>query len=95
MALVGQSTEAALVRAGTNGTRVTWRGADQVSITLENGLLVATRGFAQDLRAANVSGGDSGAGEKRWNSGASDGISRRIGPNFDASVAVQHRFWWC
>lgn len=56
MSLVGQSTEAALVPAGTNGTRVTWLSADQVSITLENGLLVATRGFAQDLMAANVSG---------------------------------------
>lgn len=56
MSLAGQGQEATLVPAGVNGTRVTWLSADQVSITLENGLLVATRGFAQDLMAADVSG---------------------------------------
>lgn len=56
MSLVGQSSEASLVPAGSNGARVTWLSADQVSITLENGLLVATRGFVQDLMAADVSG---------------------------------------
>lgn len=56
MSLVGQPSQAALVPAGTNGTKVTWISADQVSITLDNGLLVATRGFAQDLMASDISG---------------------------------------
>ena len=41
--------------AGTNGNRVTWVSADQISVTLEFGLLVATRGFTQDLMATDVS----------------------------------------
>lgn len=46
---------ASMVVAGTNGSKVTWMSADQVSVTLENGLLVATRGFVQDLMATDNS----------------------------------------
>ena len=56
MSLVGSNDTATLVPAGNNGTKVTWISADQVSVTLQNGLLVSTRGFVQDLMAADVSG---------------------------------------
>lgn len=52
----GGASVASLVVAGTNGPRVTWISADQVSVTLENGIIVATRGFPEDLMAARVPG---------------------------------------
>lgn len=55
MSLAGSQAQASLVTAGFNGTKVTWIGNDQISITLDNGLLVATRGFAEDLMAADIS----------------------------------------
>ena len=55
MTLANSEATAALVTAGTNGNRVTWVSADQISVTLEFGLLVATRGFTQDLMATDVS----------------------------------------
>ncbi|WP_458792204.1 YjbF family lipoprotein [Yoonia sp. MH D7] len=55
MSLAGAPEQASLVTAGVNGTKVTWIGTDQISITLENGLLVATRGFAEDMMAADIS----------------------------------------
>tara|TARA_R110002110_G_scaffold160893_3_gene359440 strand:- start:384 stop:1052 length:669 start_codon:yes stop_codon:yes gene_type:complete len=51
----GSGTQASLVTAGVNGTKVTWMSADQVSVTLENGIIVATRGFVQDMMAADIS----------------------------------------
>lgn len=55
MSPAGGGAPASMVTAGTNGNRVTWISADQVTVTLEFGLLVATRGFAQDLMAADIS----------------------------------------
>ena len=49
----GTTSQASMVVAGVNGNKVTWMSADQVSITLDNGLLVATRGFVQDLMASD------------------------------------------
>lgn len=50
----GGAAPASLVQAGINGNKVTWLSADQVSVTLEYGLLVASRGFAQDMMAADI-----------------------------------------
>lgn len=55
MSRAGGGEPASLVTAAVNGTKVTWISADQVTVTLEFGLLVATRGFAQDLMAADIS----------------------------------------
>lgn len=44
------------VRAGRNGDEVTYFANTGFSVTLEEGLLVATRGLGQDLMAADVSG---------------------------------------
>ncbi|QQA43074.1 YjbF family lipoprotein [Pelagovum pacificum] len=41
---------------GRNGSEVTWLSPDGITVTYENGLLVATRGLGPDLMAANVSG---------------------------------------
>lgn len=53
VSLTGLASQASMVVAGINGRKVTWMGTDEISITLENGLLVATRGFAQDLMATD------------------------------------------
>lgn len=53
--LTGPGTLATMVPVGRNGPVVTWRSADEVSISLNQGVLVATRGLGQDLMAADVS----------------------------------------
>lgn len=47
---------AALAAGGSNGNRVTWLSADGLSVTTQNGIMVATRGFPRDLMAADVNG---------------------------------------
>jgi hypothetical protein len=44
-----------LVAGGTNGGRVTWIGSANLSVTLENGIVVATRGLPRDLMGADAS----------------------------------------
>lgn len=55
MSRAGGGAPASLVSAGINGTKVTWISADRITVTLEYGLLVATRGFVEDLMAADIS----------------------------------------
>lgn len=57
LASVPQRGVAALLqRAGENGPEVTWLAEDGVSVTYEQGFLVATRGLGPDLMAADISG---------------------------------------
>lgn len=46
---------ASLIRAGQNGDKVTWISPDGIGLTFRNGILIATRGFGDDLMAADVS----------------------------------------
>ena len=48
------TTRVLMVPAASNLNRVTWLSEDNVSITTENGLVIATRGFPRDLMAADV-----------------------------------------
>lgn len=50
------SLVSAMALAGSNGTRKTYLSADGLSVTTQNGVLVATRGFPRDLMAADVGG---------------------------------------
>jgi hypothetical protein len=50
-----QGAWASLVQAAQNGDRSTWIGQSNISMTFENGLLVATRGLPRDLMGADVS----------------------------------------
>ncbi len=45
---------AAMVHIGTNGSRNTWVSAEGVSITLEGGVVIATRGLGGDLMGAEA-----------------------------------------
>lgn len=45
---------ATLQKAGENGKRVTWFTSDGTSVTTEDGIIVATRGFGDDLYAADT-----------------------------------------
>jgi hypothetical protein len=44
-----------MVAAGSNADRVTWVDSANISITVENGVLVATRGLPRDLMGSDVS----------------------------------------
>jgi hypothetical protein len=50
----GQQTIMSL--KGRNGNVETWSSADGLSISLDDGVLVATRGFGHDLMGADISG---------------------------------------
>lgn len=45
---------AALAAGGSNGNRITWLSSNELSVTTQNGVMVATRGFPRDLMAAEV-----------------------------------------
>ncbi|MDC3087342.1 YjbF family lipoprotein [Paracoccaceae bacterium] len=46
---VDKKNQSTLVSLGNNQDRLTWVSADGISLTYDNGVLIATRGFAQDL----------------------------------------------
>lgn len=54
--IVNRDAVAALTRVGVNGPRETWLSPGEVSMTFENGLLVATRGLQEDLMGADIPG---------------------------------------
>lgn len=43
-----------MVQAGANGTRTTWIDSASISLTLEDGIVVATRGLRRDLMGAQT-----------------------------------------
>jgi hypothetical protein len=47
---------AALVAGAQNGNRTTWVSANGPSVTMQNGVMAATRGFPRDLMAADADG---------------------------------------
>lgn len=59
-----------MVQSGNNDTRVTWVNGSNVSLTLQDGIMVATRGLPRDLMGAEVS-------ETRRAIRAGGGISQR------------------
>jgi len=54
---------AALSMADNKGSAVIWRSADGNTVTLFNGLLIATRGFGNDLASAKVPSVRAGTGD--------------------------------
>ena len=46
---------ASLIVAATNGSHVTWVSGDGITLTLQGGLLTASRGLGHDLMSADVS----------------------------------------
>ena len=47
--------QATLVALGNNDEKITWVSADGISLTYDNGILIATRGYSEDLFAVNIS----------------------------------------
>ncbi|GEM_PF-2642306 len=78
-----------LVAAGTNCTESTYVSADRVTVTIEYFLLGAAKGFVQIRVAADMSQ----VVQALVASGGMASQFGRSGPNLDATVAVQHRFW--
>lgn len=54
--IVNRDVVAALRRTAVNGDRVTWESPGEVSMTFEDGILVATRGLTEDLMGADIPG---------------------------------------
>ena len=52
----GGSLVTALAAAAQNGDRTTFLSPDGLSVTTQNGVMVASRGFPRDLMAADVNG---------------------------------------
>ena len=46
---VDERTQATLVALGNNEEKLTWVSADGISLTYDQGILIATRGYSQDL----------------------------------------------
>lgn len=80
---------ATLLRAGQNGSRVTWISPDGISVTLDRGVIVATRGLGADLMAADSSGLRAvlrGAGSGQLVLETLDGLDQVVREVFDCSV---------
>lgn len=80
--------QAIMSLTGRNGNVVTWSTADGKSISLQDGVLVATRGFGFDLMSADVSG----------TIGALNGVSReywRFATYLDGQNASLVRSFLC
>lgn len=54
--LTGKDATAALTRASTRGRTTTWISPGKVSLALEDGVLVGTRGLGNDLMGADIAG---------------------------------------
>ncbi|WP_420569048.1 YjbF family lipoprotein [Thalassovita sp.] len=86
--LTGPGTFATLAPVGVNGDVVTWRSADQITLSLKQGVIVATRGLGQDLMAADVEG------TLRMIAGASEPYTR-IQTYLDGEYQTQFRAFTC
>ena len=54
--LLGRDAVAAMTRVGTNNGVDTWRTAKGVTLSFQDGILVASRGLGEDLMGADVAG---------------------------------------
>lgn len=54
--IVSRNAVAPLTKIAQNGDTVTWVSPGQVSMTLQDGILIATRGLNEDLMGADVTG---------------------------------------
>lgn len=52
--LLERGTQAELDQSGTNGSVTSWVSSDGISVSLDRGVLVATRGLGDDLMAASA-----------------------------------------
>jgi hypothetical protein len=70
---------AALLQVGRNGDVVTWQTADGVQISLQRGVVVATRGLGYDVMSADVGSPPHQGGpyQRVWSS-----LDRDLGLNF-------------
>ena len=50
---IDKKNQATLVSLGNNAERLTWVSSDGISLSYDNGVLIATRGYAQDLLTLN------------------------------------------
>ena len=50
---VDKKNQATLVSLGNNEERLTWVSSDGISLSYDNGVLIATRGYSQDLLSLN------------------------------------------
>lgn len=56
VSIISLEATTVMALAGTNGTKTTWFSAGNLSVSFEDGLLIGSRGFGDDLMGADVSG---------------------------------------
>lgn len=56
LSIISREATAILVEGGNNGSKTTWFSPEGLSLTFDNGLLIGTRGFGDDLMGSDVSG---------------------------------------
>ena len=54
--ILNRNVVAPLVKVQTNGDTITWTSPGQVTMTFTDGILIGTRGLAEDLMGADVTG---------------------------------------
>lgn len=84
----GGASVVSMVPVSINGIRQTWISADNVTITLENGIIVATRGFPGDLMAADI-------GQVRQALAAGSGQARRVHETLDGTDQISTELLQC
>jgi len=45
-----------MLRSGQNGSKVTWKSDSGIAMTFDNGVLISTRGLADDIMGADIPG---------------------------------------
>lgn len=56
VSVIAREATAIVVLGGNNGSKTTWFSEDGISVTFDNGVLVASRGLGDDLMGADMSG---------------------------------------
>ncbi|MCF2871336.1 YjbF family lipoprotein [Octadecabacter sp. G9-8] len=55
VSIISRDATAILLKVATNGSKVTWASQDGLSLAFDRGLLVASRGFGDDLMGTDIS----------------------------------------
>jgi hypothetical protein len=89
LSVVARDTAATAQVGGDNGTKRTWLTVDGISVTFDNGVLIATRGLGDDLMGADapaVSALSAGAGQHMRTHDYLDGSDRIVRRVFECEV---------
>lgn len=94
VSIISREITAFTLLGGQNGSKDTWVSVDGLSLTLDGGLLVGTRGFGDDLMGADVAAAQSslnGGGNHLRTLEFLNGLNQIERRQFDCSTVVTGR----